>query len=53
VRVPVVAYPTPSAYLDELVSEPFRLDTDGCLLVPMRPGLSVTLDPAAMRRFGI
>ena len=52
-RAPVVEYLTPPAYLDEMLSEPFRLDADGCLLVPTRPGLGVTLDPAAMRRFGL
>ena len=52
-RAPVVEYLTPSAYLDELASEPFRLDTYGCLLEPRRPGLRITHDPAAMRRFGL
>jgi len=37
----------------ELVTEPFRLDEDGCLRVPTAPGLGVPLDCEALRRFAV
>src|SRR2546425_1331138 len=36
-----VEYLTPSSYLDELVTEPFRPDAEGYLHVPTSPGLGV------------
>jgi L-alanine-DL-glutamate epimerase-like enolase superfamily enzyme len=30
--------------------EPFRLDAEGCLAVPQRPGLGVEPDPEKLRR---
>ena len=48
-----VEYLTPSPYLDELITEPFRLDEDGYLRVPTAPGLGVTLDREALRRFAV
>jgi L-alanine-DL-glutamate epimerase-like enolase superfamily enzyme len=48
-----VEYLTPSPYLDELVTEPFRLDADGMLRVPTGPGLGVSLAPDALERFAI
>jgi D-galactarolactone cycloisomerase len=48
-----VEYLTPSPYLDELVTEPFRLDADGMLPVPTGPGLGVSLAPDALERFAI
>jgi L-alanine-DL-glutamate epimerase-like enolase superfamily enzyme len=47
-----VEYLTPSPYLDELVTEPFRPDAEGYLTVPDRPGLGVELNRDALRRFG-
>jgi L-alanine-DL-glutamate epimerase-like enolase superfamily enzyme len=47
-----VEYLTPSPYLDELVTEPFRPDADGYLTVPTAPGLGVQLNRDALRRFG-
>jgi D-galactarolactone cycloisomerase len=48
-----VEFLTPSPYLDELVTEPFRPDADGYLHVPEKPGLGVELNREAMKRFGI
>src|SRR5437660_5507750 len=36
-----VEYLTPCAYLDELVTEPFRVDAEGYLTVPDKPGLGI------------
>ena len=39
-----VEYLTPSPYIDDLVTEPFRLDGDGLLTIPDRPGLGIEID---------
>jgi L-alanine-DL-glutamate epimerase-like enolase superfamily enzyme len=46
-----VEYLTPSAYMDELTTEPFRLDAEGCLTIPSGPGLGITIDPDKLKRF--
>lgn len=46
-----VEYLTPCAYIDELTAEPFRLDDQGLLPIPARPGLGVEIDPDKLRRF--
>lgn len=46
-----VEFITPSPYLDDLSTEPLRLDADGCLPIPTAPGLGVTLDPDKVRRY--
>lgn len=46
-----VEYLTPCAYIDELTTEPFRLDGDGLLSIPTRPGLGVEIDPDKLKRF--
>src|ERR671933_376529 len=48
-----VEYLTPSPYLDEIITEPFRPDADGYLTVPDRPGLGIELNREAMKRFGV
>jgi D-galactarolactone cycloisomerase len=48
-----VEYLTPSPYLDELVTEPFRPDTEGYLTIPTGPGLGIELNREALKRFGI
>jgi hypothetical protein len=47
-----VEYLTPSPYLDELIIESFRLDADGYLRTPTKPGLGIELNRDAMKRFG-
>jgi D-galactarolactone cycloisomerase len=47
----LVEYKTGSPYIDEIVAEPWALDADGCLAIPDRPGLGVTLDQDAVRKY--
>jgi L-alanine-DL-glutamate epimerase-like enolase superfamily enzyme len=49
-----VEFLTPSPYLDELITEPFRPDAGGHLPIPTdRPGLGIELNPDALKRYGI
>jgi len=45
-----VEYLTGSPFIDDLVAEPWRLDEQGCLRIPDRPGLGIRLDPDAVAR---
>ncbi len=47
----LVEYIGGSPYVDGLLAEPFTLDADGCLAIPERPGLGVTLDPERVARY--
>lgn len=47
-----VEFLTPSPYIDDLITEPFRPDAEGFLPIPMRPGLGIELNPDGLRRFG-
>jgi L-alanine-DL-glutamate epimerase-like enolase superfamily enzyme len=46
-----VEYLTGSPFIDELVEEPWRLDDEGCLQIPDRPGLGITLDLDAVAKY--
>ena len=46
-----VEYLTPCAYLEELTTEPFRLDAEGYLEIPTRPGLGIELDHEKLPRY--
>ncbi len=46
-----VEYLTPCAYLEELTTEPFRIDAEGCLEIPTRPGLGIELDYERLSRY--
>jgi L-alanine-DL-glutamate epimerase-like enolase superfamily enzyme len=48
-----VEFLTPSPYVDELITEPFRPDADGLLTLPDKPGLGIELNRDALKRFGI
>jgi L-alanine-DL-glutamate epimerase-like enolase superfamily enzyme len=48
-----VEFLTPSPYLDELITNPFKPDADGLLRVPQGPGLGVELNLDALKRYGI
>jgi D-galactarolactone cycloisomerase len=48
----LVEYIDGSPYVDEIVTEPWRLDDDGMLAIPNRPGLGIQIDPDAIARFG-
>ena len=47
----LVEYIGGSAYVDEIVAEPWKLDAEGLLDIPDRPGLGVELDPEAVARY--
>jgi len=46
-----VEYLTPCAYLEELTTEPFRVDGEGYLEIPTRPGLGIELDQEKLPRY--
>jgi L-alanine-DL-glutamate epimerase-like enolase superfamily enzyme len=46
-----VEFLTPSPYIEEIVSTPFRLDSDGLLPIPTTPGLGIELDRDALARY--
>jgi len=46
-----VEYLTPCAYIEDLCSEPFRLDGEGYLQIPEKPGLGVELDRLKTGRY--
>jgi L-alanine-DL-glutamate epimerase-like enolase superfamily enzyme len=48
-----VEYLTPTPYIDELLTEPFRPDAEGYLTIPEKPGLGIELNREALRRFGV
>src|SRR5690554_4705217 len=50
-RVAYVEYLTGSPYIDDIVVCPWRLDEDGMLSIPDRPGLGVPLDLDGLTRF--
>ena len=41
----------PNPIRDELLKEPLRLESDGTVKLPERPGLGIELDPAAVDRY--
>lgn len=46
-----VEYLTPCAYIDEITTEPFRINDEGLLTIPSGPGLGVEVDPDKLKRF--
>ncbi|MDG1896460.1 MAG: mandelate racemase/muconate lactonizing enzyme family protein [Fuerstiella sp.] len=46
-----VEYLTPCAYIDELTTDPFKLDNDGCLAISQAPGLGIDIDEDRLNRF--
>ena len=48
-----VEYLTPSPYIEELITAPFRVDADGYLPIPDRPGLGIELNRDALERYGV
>ncbi len=41
----------PNGLRDEILKEPIRIDGDGMIRLPERPGLGIELDPAAIERY--
>ena len=48
-----VEYLTPSPYIEAIITEPFKVDTEGYLLIPDRPGLGIELNREALKRYGV
>lgn len=48
-----VEFLTPSPYVDDLITVPFRPDADGFLTIPDAPGLGIELNRDALKRFGV
>jgi D-galactarolactone cycloisomerase len=48
-----VEYLTPSPYIEEIITDPFKLDADGYLPIPTKPGLGIELNREALKRLGI
>lgn len=46
-----VEYLTPCAYIEELPTAPFRIDSDGFLEIPTTPGLGIDIDPEKLQKF--
>lgn len=46
-----VEYLTPCAYIEAFLEEPFALDDDGYLPIPMEPGLGIKIDEEKLARF--
>jgi L-alanine-DL-glutamate epimerase-like enolase superfamily enzyme len=46
-----VEYLTPCAYIDSLTTEPFRIDAEGYLEIPTKPGLGIEIDRGQLNRF--
>ncbi|MBX3451576.1 MAG: mandelate racemase/muconate lactonizing enzyme family protein [Planctomycetaceae bacterium] len=46
-----VEYLTPCAYVEDLTTEPFVIDSEGFLEIPETPGLGVTIDPAKLAKY--
>jgi D-galactarolactone cycloisomerase len=47
----LVEYLTGSPFIDEIAAGGWRLDADGMLAIPDRPGLGVEIDPDALARY--
>lgn len=47
----LVEYLTGSPFIDEITAGGWRLDADGMLEIPSRPGLGLELDPVALAKF--
>src|SRR5437868_15333602 len=43
-----VEYLTPSPYMEDIITAPFKVDAEGYLTIPEKPGLGVTLNRDAM-----
>ena len=47
----LVEYLTGSPFIDEIAAGGWRLDADGMLPIPDKPGLGLTLDPDAVKKY--
>jgi D-galactarolactone cycloisomerase len=47
----LVEYLTGSPFIDEIVNDPWKLDGDGMLSVPLRSGLGISINPDAVEKY--
>jgi D-galactarolactone cycloisomerase len=47
----LIEYKTGSAYVDEIITGGWKLDADGMLAIPDKPGLGITIDVEALKRY--
>jgi L-alanine-DL-glutamate epimerase-like enolase superfamily enzyme len=47
----LIEYKTGSPYIDEIAAGGWKLDADGMLAIPDKPGLGITIDPDAVKRY--
>ena len=47
----LIEYKTGSPYIDEITAGGWTLDAEGMLAIPDKPGLGVTLDPEALKKY--
>ena len=50
-KTDLVEYLTGSPFIDELVAEPWKLDAEGMLAIPERPGLGIGINLEALEEF--
>ncbi|MBL9081925.1 MAG: mandelate racemase/muconate lactonizing enzyme family protein [Planctomycetales bacterium] len=48
-----VEFQTGVPYVEEILTEPFRLDADGLLRIPQGPGLGITLNRDAIAKYAV
>jgi D-galactarolactone cycloisomerase len=48
-----VEYLTPSPYIEEIITEPFKVDSEGDLPIPDRPGLGIEINREALKRYAV
>ncbi|MGE0605494.1 MAG: mandelate racemase/muconate lactonizing enzyme family protein [Pirellulales bacterium] len=46
-----IEYLTPAAYIEQIITRPFKIDSEGYLEIPQGPGLGIELDRDALKRF--
>ena len=46
-----VEYLTPAPYIEQIIVEPFRIDAEGFLTIPDKPGLGIELNRDALARY--
>jgi L-alanine-DL-glutamate epimerase-like enolase superfamily enzyme len=47
----LVEYLSGSPFIDEIVTKPWKLDADGMLEIPSKPGLGLELDEKAVAKY--
>jgi len=47
-----VEYLTPAPYIEDIITQPFELDSEGLLTIPDRPGLGIDLNRESLACFG-